>query len=387
MIFKSIPAVTSESALGAEMLRDKSARKQTVVDQQVTAVVAMHDAHLSLEHEPGRMLPRPVLYMNGTVRGIKGNALPDGVEYCRLSDDPEEQTMRGTDVYVRYEFSDLQAARAMTRGVGRRDWTGLDQRLLTNAHELPMSCDITLITTKDSQLPFIVIDVNDRMGLTYNRKTSGYDYADLVGISPSLMREANPQMIQQLDQALKSADYQAMMAQSQRETERKTREVKPTHYEQRVFDDIFGAEAERAEAERAQREREASDKEQHPTPAKLEAEPSHKERSLGVSAVDDVMAEREKRRQAATAEDIEKAREEAQKAAEAAGSMSLFDSIADEIVDEDEREGGLTETASRAVKAERTKLAEAVSTAPEDAYDGLWIDGSEQPEESGPDFM
>lgn len=396
MRFQSIPAVTSESALGAEILRDKNAKKETAVDQRVTAVISMRDAHLSLEHESGRMLPKPVLYMHGVIQGIKGNGLPDGVEYCRLSDTPDEQAMRGTDVYVRYEFSELQTARAVARGVGLKDWSGLDQRLLTNAHELPVSCDITTVTTERSQVPFIVVDVNDRMGLTYNRKTSGYDYADLVGISPTLMREANPQLVQQLDKMLKGMDYQAMMAQSQVEQKRPaTREVKPTHYEQRVFDDIFGAETEREERLQAEREREAAEtqertlgeseqKAQQQQGANAER-PAEPERSLGHDAVDAILKAREERRKAVTAEEIEKAREEAQKAAEAS-QMSLFDELSDEIAEEDEQEDGITGAARRAVKNEQRQIAEAAATHDtENPFAEMFmdLDEPEQPSDDG----
>ena len=240
--FKSIPAVTSESVMGARMLRDTKVRKETSFDASLTAHVQMTDAYLALEHDAGRMLPRVVLYMNGRVVGITGKGLPENVERCTFANEhgDDEAPLAGTEVRMRYLMSDTQAARCMTRGVGRSDWTGLDNRLFTNIHELPIKADVTCITSERSPYPFIVFDVDDRMGLDFTRKTSGYDYVDFVGVSPSAVAEIGAERMEQMDAMLKRFDYDRMQHVAEDASKRTTTKVEPTRYEKRVFIDIFG---------------------------------------------------------------------------------------------------------------------------------------------------
>lgn len=236
MQFQSIPMVTSDDVLGRAIMRDKDAQKETLSNVKLEADVYVRDAFLTTEGTPGALLPRPVLYLRGHVNGVRGAGLPDGVEYGSFGgqDAPSE----GTDVYVRYEFTDLEAMRLMMHGIGRTDWPGLDPRITANVHQLPLTADITVAHKEGVSVPFIICDIDNPAGLVTNRKECGYDYADYVQWSPSAVRELGPEVVQQMDTVIKNLD-RVVVPEVQPEVE----QGQTTAYDSQMFRSIFDNEA------------------------------------------------------------------------------------------------------------------------------------------------
>lgn len=237
MQFQSIPMVTSDDVLGRAIMRDKNAQKETLSNVRLEADVYVRDAFLTTEGTPGALLPKPVLYLRGHVTGVRGAGLPDGVEYGSFGgqDAPSE----GTDVYVRYEFTDLEAMRLMMHGIGRTDWPGLDPRITSNVHQLPLTADITVAHKEGTSVPFIICDIDNPAGLVTNRKECGYDYADYVQWSPSAVRELGPEVVQQMDTVIKNLDRVVVP-----ETQPEVEQGQTTAYDSQMFRSIFADEAE-----------------------------------------------------------------------------------------------------------------------------------------------
>lgn len=359
--FKSIPAVTSESVMGARMLRDARARKETSFDASLTAHVQMTDAYLALEHDAGRMLPRVVLYMNGRIVGITGKGLPENVERCTFANDmgDDEVPLAGTEVRMRYLMSDTQAARCMTRGVGRSDWTGLDNRLFTNIHELPIKADVTCITSERSPYPFIVFDVDDRMGLDFTRKTSGYDYVDFVGVSPSAVAEIGAERMERMDAMLKRFDYDRMQHVTEDSSRRTATKGEPTRYEKRVFVDIFGDDEAEEQCEQGQPEAPIA----QPDASRTVVEDRAK-RSL----MAEIAVERDGRRAAQEVSEPEPEDEDAPVAERSIDhDVSILDSLDLGDAEEEEADDG-TAKAKRAAELERRAVSAGIVQAVETGH-------------------
>lgn len=368
MSIASIPMMTSSDPMGTMLLRDRLAERERYENIPVTAHVFVRDAHLSMEATPGALMARPVLYMHGTITSVDSESFPEQVRRGVFVD--EGSLSRGCEAFVRYEFSDLQVMRLLLRGVGRKDWSGLDPQMVSNDHVLPFRADLTVIHKPNAKLPFIVCDIRDPMSLTVNRDTCGYDYVDYGGVSPSLTNEIGVENVRTLDASLKQLDAPIVAPE---------REDAMSYYEDRLFESVF-SDADRArEADEDLANGRAHERhltQEGPAAQEIAEVPKVAEASrtydqtrpggIGASVVSELIAERARARDARTAR---LAAEERERRAEAeaktqASSSSLFDDLLADMDDvtlvepeslfdglDDEDEGHGTTTSRRAVQA------------------------------------
>lgn len=343
MSISSLPMMTSADPMGTALLRDRLAEREQYTGVPVMAHVFVRDAHLSMESRTGALMPRPVLYMHGTITSVDSDSFPEQVQRGVFVD--EGSLSRGCDTFVRYEFSDLQVMRLMLRGAGRADWSGLDPQMVSNDHVLPFTADVTVIHKPNAQLPFIVCDVCDPMSVVVTRDTCGYDYVDYGGASPSAVNELGAEQVRQLDAMLKQMDAPVRPS-----TEREN-EGDMSYYEDRLFESVFSAEDRAREADEdlqrgRARERHLTREQQAQQDAsevkRIEQAPVVDQTTpggIGSSVVSELVAERERARDARTARlaTEERAQREAEAKAADAQLSSLLDGLFDDVDEDTEK--------------------------------------------------
>ena len=343
MSISSLPMMTSADPMGTALLRDRLAEREQYTGVPVMAHVFVRDAHLSMESRTGALMPRPVLYMHGTITSVDSDSFPEQVQRGVFVD--EGSLSRGCDTFVRYEFSDLQVMRLMLRGAGRADWSGLDPQMVSNDHVLPFTADVTVIHKPNAQLPFIVCDICDPMSVVVTRDTCGYDYVDYGGASPSAVNELGAEQVRQLDAMLKQMDAPVRPS-----TEREN-EGDMSYYEDRLFESVFSAEDRAREADEdlqrgRARERHLTREQQAQQDAsevkRIEQAPVVDQTTpggIGSSVVSELVAERERARDARTARlaTEERAQREAEAKAADAQLSSLLDGLFDDVDEDTEK--------------------------------------------------
>lgn len=352
--FLAVPAVTPADDLGRRILRDGDARKETRTGIRPTALVEIEGAMVEREHFGTDV--RPVLYLTGRVRALRGAGLPDDVGAVTLDDADH----RGTAVRVRYELTDAQVMRTTLRGMGREDWPGLSAALLGRGERkmtfmVPVAADLTVARAEGMDAPLLVVDVRDRAQIETDWQSCGVDFVAQWQAAPSAVADWTIDVLRRQDALLVAADRDMMARARMRGMAPKSEPEAPTRYENRVFESIFdgmdlGSDVEH-EQERAREDAPAATEAPDAVHEAPEAEGDEAAGAAGSAddAADRVLAERAAELAEARRASEERARQmaEAERAArEAEASHSLLEELGfDE--DDDEAEGAHGEKSRR----------------------------------------
>lgn len=242
--FSEVAAVRDDSGMGHAIRRSDTVRKRVFSDVPVMAHINVRSTELGTESTPGALLPRPVLYVSGTIRSIDLNdEVASAAECPRVVVSSDKSTDEGgIEARFRYEFTDMQVARIMVHGACDADFPRMNPALIGSDNEIPVRADITVAYPDDTDVPIVTVGVRDPFSIVTNRRESGYDYVRYMGVSREAAASYGPEFLQALENELRGRDRGAIaMAATARVDEPAEEQTAPaiTQHERTTFESLF----------------------------------------------------------------------------------------------------------------------------------------------------